>query len=482
MTEPYIDTLQDSPESHAGLAMTVQPYLFIVLECDRLGAGGARYALAGVDEIVIGRGTERNATRQASGDIARLKISVPGRSMSSTHARILRTGEGWVLEDACSTNGSYVNGSAVKRVVIRDGDVVELGHTLFLLREAVPTPKGSAADLDGLERGSTPPGFSTLLPEDEPRLEALARIAKSTIPILLLGESGTGKEVIARSIHHISARGGPFVAVNCGALPINLVESHLFGHAKGAYSGAVRDELGAVRTSDRGTLLLDEIGDLPAAAQPAFLRFLQEREVSPVGSSQVYKVDVRVVAATHLPLEDPSGTLGFRSDLLARLSGFTHQLRPLRERREDLGLLIAAILAKNSKTVAYHGGNVDLAMAPSVGRRLLAYPWRSNIRELEQMLLRALTLADGGLIEPEHLLHGGSGENSLTTEPHSARRFPPLSEEEAKLRAELVLQLERHHGSVSDVARTLGKARMQIHRWMKRFEIDPKSFRGLARR
>jgi transcriptional regulator with GAF, ATPase, and Fis domain len=367
----------------------------------------------------------------------------------------------------------------VRQAVLRDGDVIELGHTLFLLREAVPAPEGISPSLDSLHRSSSPPGFATLLPDEEPRLESLARIANSTIPVLLLGETGTGKEVLARSIHELSGRSGPLVAVNCGAMPANLVESQLFGHVKGAFSGAVRDEIGAVRAANGGTLLLDEIGDLPRPAQPAFLRFLQEREVSPVGSSQVHAVDVRVVAATHQPLGNAAAMPGFRSDLLARLSGFTHVLKPLRERREDLGLLIAAILAKNGTTIAHCA---DVAMAPSVGRQLLSRPWMSNIRELEQVLLRALILADGNVIEPRHLLHGGAEELTSAAMTATPGRLPPLSEEQANLRTELVRELERQNGSVAGVAKAFGKARTQIHRWMKRFDIDPNSYRRLSRR
>jgi len=473
MTEPEVDTLEDSPGSHRDLVAPVRSYLFVVLECDRPTSGGARYALQGVDEVVIGRGSERSAARTTVGGVSRLVVRIPGRSMSTTHARLLHQDGEWVLEDARSTNGSYVNGSRVERAVVSDGDVVELGHTLFVLRPALRTPSGCEMDRDTLHQKKVPPGFFTLLPEEQPRLDALARIARSDISILLLGETGVGKEVIARSLHAISGRSGSFVAVNCGALPANLVESHLFGHVRGAFSGAIRDEAGAVRAADEGTLLLDEIGDLPLVAQPAFLRFLQERDVTPVGSAQPYRVDTRVIAATHQPVQDLTARTAFRSDLLARLTGYTHTLRPLRERREDIGFIIADILAKNGPPTG------ALSIAPDVGWHWLSHAWPCNIRQLEQTLLRAVVLADQGTIQRRHLLHGETAwERSTSTQHRTGSTLrKPLSEEHMNLRAELVHQLHLHNGNISGVAKALGKARMQVHRWMKRWKIDAASFR-----
>jgi DNA-binding NtrC family response regulator len=473
MTEPEVDTLEDSPGSHHDVVARVWPYLFVVLECDRPASGSARYALHGVDEVVVGRGPERSVTRTTVGGVSRLVVRIPGRSMSTTHARLLREGKEWVLEDARSTNGSYVNGARVERAFVRDGDVVELGHTLFILRLALRTPFGCETDRDTLHQETVPPGFITLIPEEQPRLDALACIARSNISILLLGETGVGKEVIARSLHRISGRSGPFVAVNCGALPTNLVESHLFGHVRGAFSGAVRDEPGAVRAADKGTLLLDEIGDLPLVAQPAFLRFLQERDVTPVGSAQPYGVDTRVIAATHKPIEDFAARTAFRSDLLARLTGYTHALQPLRERREDVGLIIANILAKNRAMIG------TLSIAPDVGYHWLSHAWPCNVRQLEQTLLRAIVLADHGTIQLRHLLHGETawGRSNSTHHRIGSTLRKPLSEEQISLRAELVHQLHLHSGNISGVAKALGKARMQVHRWMKRWEIDPGSFR-----
>src|SRR5258708_21315820 len=175
MVEPDTDTFEDSVASHGPGLMPVHPYLFVVLECDRPVAGGARYALAGVDEVIVGRGSERSATRQIAGGITRLMVRLPARSMSSTHARFLRGDDGWVLEDARSTNGSFVNGVRVERAPLAEGDVIELGHTLFLLRLALPTPLGTAASFHSATTAHTAAGMATLVPTLFVELATLSR-------------------------------------------------------------------------------------------------------------------------------------------------------------------------------------------------------------------------------------------------------------------------------------------------------------------
>ncbi len=445
--------------------MTVNPYLFVVLECDRLGAGGARYALSGVDEIIVGRGAERGATRQTNGGITRLMVRIPGRSMSSTHARISLADGTWVLEDARSTNGSFVNGMRITRTVLQDADVIELGHTIFLLRGALPTPQATVPLLDSADSSPTHSAMTTLLPSLFAEYATLTGLARSELPILLLGDTGTGKEVLARAVHELSGRAGPFIAVNCGALPPNLVESQMFGHTKGSFSGAGRDEPGIVRSADHGTLLLDEVGDLPLSAQPALLRTLQEREVVPVGGVRPTRVDVRVIAATHQPLERLMQEDRFRRDLFARLDGHRFRLPSLRDRREDLGLIVADILRSSPDST--------LRLTAQAGVAMTMYEWPFNIRELVQRMKRAQLLAQDAPVSPTHL--------ALSLDPSDcASRRPPattaLSAEDA-LRREVLQRLKEHGGNISDVARAMGKARTQIHRWLKRFGIDAGAFR-----
>jgi DNA-binding NtrC family response regulator len=466
MTEPDIDTLEDSLASHRPGVMRVHPYLFVVLECDRPLSGGARYALAGVDEVVIGRGPDRGAARQVGGGVTRLLVRIPGRSISSTHARLTREADGWALEDAHSTNGSFVNGVRVERVSLHEGDVIELGHTILVLRNALATPLGTVPTFDSNELTSTAGGMVTLHPNLWAEFATLTRLAGSELPMLLLGDTGTGKEVLSRAVHTLSGRSGPFVAVNCGAFPPNLVESHLFGHVKGSFSGAIKDEPGLIRSAEKGTLLLDEVGDLPVTAQPALLRVLQEQEVIPVGSVRPTKIDVRMIAATHQPLEQFVEEGRFRRDLFARLDGFRFKLPTLHNRREDLGVIIAEILRDSSEG--------ELRLTTEAGVALAMYDWPFNIRELVQRLKRAKVLAQGAPLTPAHFaLQQDVSTGSGARPPSSA----PLSQEDARLRREILLKLEEHGGNIAEVAREMGKARMQVHRWLKRFGIDPDTFR-----
>jgi len=445
-------------------------HLVVALDCDRPLAGSMRCSLRGVREVTIGRGDARGVTRE--GD--RLAITLPSRWLSSQHARLVSDAGGWRLEDLGSRNGTRVDGELVVQHALRDGDCIEVGHTLLLFREAMHGPPSAPLDVDTALTAPAAPGLGTLVPALAAEIESLVKIAPSMVPVLLLGETGTGKEVVARALHTLSKRAGPFVAVNCGAVPAALVEAQLFGHAKGAFSGAVRDEPGFVRAADGGTLLLDEIGDLPKASQAALLRVLQEGEVVPVGSTRVVKVDLRIVAATHQPLEALVARGDFRADLLARLDGFRYALPPLRERREDVGLLVGDLLARvaPSRSREQEGWR----LAPDTGRALLRYDWPLNVRELQQCLLRSATLASDGSIEPEHL----PAAIAAALGPPDAAEAPiePLDpDDEPRLRAQLERLLEEHRGNVAEVARAMGKARMQIHRWMKRLAVDPDRFR-----
>lgn len=453
-------TFTDAPGAGTPLARP-EPYLVVALECDRPASGASRHALRGVDEVTIGRGDDRGATREGK----RLAITVPDGWMSGAHARLTRAAGGWRVEDLGSRNGTRVGGKAVAHLVLADGDVVEAGHTMMIFREALHGPPGAPLDFDS-RAAHEAPGLATLLPALAAEIAALVRIAKSTMPMLLRGETGTGKEVIARAVHALSGRGGPFVAVNCGAIPASLVEGQLFGHARGAFSGAVRDEPGFVRASHGGTLFLDEIADLPAASQAALLRVLQEGEVVPLGTTRPTPVDLRVVAATHQPLEQLVARGAFRADLHARLDGFTFALPPLRERREDTGLMVADLLASASSRPTF---------TMEAGRALLRYAWPMNVRELKHALSRAVVLAGDAPVDVAHLPPAVGAALGDTLSAHAAAA--PPDDDDARLRAQLESLLAEHRGNVADVARALGKARMQVHRWMKRLAIDPKRYR-----
>ncbi|HUS65431.1 MAG TPA: sigma 54-interacting transcriptional regulator [Kofleriaceae bacterium] len=442
--------------------------LTLLLECDRPAAGSSRHLLRGIDQVTVGRAGERRATRSG----ATLTLGVPDATMSTVHARLVRELDRWIVEDAGSKNGVLLDGARFRRAVLADGDLVELGHTIFLFRDAPAAswPPEVPLDLDAAAVAAPAPGLVTFVPELERAFADLLVVARTGASVLVQGETGTGKELLARAVHQVAAREGAFVAVNCGALPGTLVESELFGHRRGAFTGAAQDRPGAVRSADGGTLFLDEIGDLPLPSQAVLLRVLQEREVTPLGSSQPEPVDLKVVAATHHDLKELVARDVFRRDLYARLAGYAVRLPPLRQRREDLGLLVAALLPRVAP-----GGDVRIGSAAA--RRLLRYDWPLNVRELEACLGVAAALARGAPIKLEHL------PEALRSGPDDARPARDVEEaafsaEDEGRRDELVELLRQHDGNVSAVARALGKARAQIHRWLRRYRIDPDSYRS----
>jgi DNA-binding NtrC family response regulator len=456
------ETATDILRGAAGQKLERCARLVISLECDRPHAGGARLSLHGVDEVVLGRGPLRDIARDGK---SRMTVRLPAQTISATHARLVRAGPRWTIEDTASRNGTFVNGERVTRRELEDYDVIEVGRALLVFRDDIVLP-GSADDVDSARVASEPVGFRTLVPALAERLSALKRVATATVPVLILGETGTGKEVLARAIHALSGREGAFVAVNCGALSPGLIDAQLFGHKKGAFSGAVSDEPGFIRLAEGGTLFLDEIGEMPKSAQTALLRVLQEGEVVPVGSARQVKVSTRIVAATNrlIGASDPA----FRSDLYARLAGFTFTAPPLRQRREDLGILVADILASRFPGRSF-------SFAPEVGLGLLRYTWPLNVRELEQALCTAVALAQGGTLLPSHFPPAVTGTARQADEVSEPSRV--LSDEEQALRETVVGCLRQHQGNIAAVARVMNKGPTQIHRWMKRFGIDPESFR-----
>ncbi len=438
--------------------------LVLAMQCDRPLDPPAMFSLGGVDEVEIGRGDAAVHRREREG-AHRLILRVPDLRMSTVHARILRLRDRWVLEDAGSKNGCVISGEKHQRVSLKDGDLLELGHTLFVFRDDGEEWVESA--VDPLEPPA--PGLATFTPSLAHDFASLVKIAPSEVSVVLLGETGTGKEVVARAIHQLSGRKGDLVAVNCGALPENLLEAELFGHRKGAFSGALEDRPGLIRAADGGTLFLDEIGDMPASSQAALLRVLQEREVTPVGDTRPVKVDVRVIAATHRDLDHLTEKQHFRQDLLARISGLTIDLPPLRERREDLGLIVATLLRR----VAPEPTSITLRRAAA--RAIFRYDWPLNVRELEKCLGAAVVLSDGGRIALEHL---PPTLRAFESNGVAAAGEPAALSVTQQHRRDVLDQLLRQHGgNVSAVARAMGKTRTQIHRWIKRYELDVHAYR-----
>jgi DNA-binding NtrC family response regulator len=238
------------------------------------------------------------------------------------------------------------------------------------------------------------------------------KVADSEATILIQGESGTGKELIAREIHYRSRRaGGPFVSINCGAIPRDLLESNLFGHVKGSFTGAVRDSAGLFQVAEGGTFFLDEVGEMPSATQVKLLRALQEREIIPVGGTQPVKIDCRLVAATNADLEKEVAEGRFRADLFYRLNVIPIRLPSLRQRRDDIPLLVDHFLRRFAQ------GNPVKTVSPEAMELLMKYDWPGNVRELENVMERAMILDEGGLIGsedlPDKIRTGGAHRGSL---------------------------------------------------------------------
>ena len=435
------------------------PRLLVICECIRLTVPALRVALGDLQEVTVGRGSPRGLARHGK----TATISIPDHEISRTHLVVRRQPAGWEVADLGSKNGILVNGEPVRTTTLTDGDVIEAGGTLLMFREDGGVPDGET-DRDLAAEPATPIAFRTVSSEFEHRVTQLTKIARADVAVLIRGETGTGKDLIARAIHDASARRGPFIPVNCGALPRNLIESELFGHKRGAFSGAHEAHDGLVRRAHGGTLFLDEIAELPEESQVALLRVLQDGEVRPIGASDALRVDIRVVAATHQDIPARIAVGRFRQDLYARLAGFEMVLPALRDRREDLGTLIAAILPRMTP----HPERITLHRPAA--RALLRYAWPLNVRELEQALRAAVALVDTGEIRLEHL-----SEAIRTYTPPS---FVSLRAGDRALRERLIELLREHGGNVSAVSRAMGKAPIQIRRWCHRMQVDLSQFRS----
>lgn len=303
-------------------------------------------------------------------------------------------------------------------------------------------------------------------------VEAL-RLAETVAPtdstVLITGESGTGKEVVARYIHRISERrAGPFVSINCGALPESLLESELFGHVKGSFTGAVRDKNGLLAAAKAGTFLLDEVGEMSPASQVRFLRTLQEREVVPVGATEPVPIDVRIIAATNRDLERETRGGTFRSDLYYRLNIITLHLPPLRERTEDIALLAECFLDGLSSRPRCANGRA-LRLGPDVLAALERHDWPGNVRELENALERAAVLSSGDVIDVA----------ALPGQVREPRRAPLISEKPPATptldlieRAYIRWVLEAEGGNKARAAEVLGIDPSTLYRKLHRYGMS----------
>jgi DNA-binding NtrC family response regulator len=405
--------------------------------------------------LLVGRGTGDNHLRIA-GD----------RSLSRTHAALSfdKAMKQYVLEDQGSSNGTFVNGQRIEREHLRPGDVVRVGETVMLLLD------GSLADPDPEQLArSGMVGVSAALASV---LEQAERVGPTDLHVLIQGDSGVGKELVARYIHACSGLEGPFVALNCATLRPELAASELFGHKRGAFSGADRDHEGLFVSAAGGTLFLDEIGELRPDIQAQLLRAIESREIRAVGAARTRSVSARLVAATNVELHAATGRGEFRADLYARLAQWVIPVPALHKRREDVGMLTRHFLAQFAPDTEYE-------LSADAVEALCLHTWPMNVRELASVLRRiTIELPEGGRIEstalPQSVLTGLEGRDasvSITIAPPLPRPEGPPS------KAELEHLLNHFEGHVTDIARHLGRHRVQVHRWLKRHDLRAADYR-----
>jgi DNA-binding NtrC family response regulator len=416
----------------------------------------ARLQILG-EELIVGR---RAPDGTAPG---RHALVLADGVVSGQHARLVRAqgSAGWEIEDLGSKNGTWLdNAKLTERTKLRDGALLFFGNHVGIFRLA------SALEIEAMKNELvTPLGpVATVSPGLAVACDRLRRLAASEGELLIVGETGVGKEVYTRAVHVASGRKGRFMAINCAAIPRELIESELFGYRAGAHSTAHQAKPGLIEEAEGGTLFLDEIGEMTAEAQVKLLRFLQDRELTPLGATRPRRMDVRIIAATNRTAAGAGkGPAGLRDDIVARLGAAPIHLPPLRSRVEDLGALVAHFLR----------GTPGVTFEQPAFRALCLHTWPLNVRELEKIVTTAAVLSAGakpiGLRDlPEPIAR------AIESTPSSATR---KSTGPSPTPAQLEELLRRYEGNVADVSRELGKHRAAVWRWIKKFGLGPQKFR-----
>jgi transcriptional regulator with GAF, ATPase, and Fis domain len=419
-------------------------------------------------KLVVIKGPQRGAEHVISGDVIRAgkanenDLVLSDETVSRVHFEIVRDAKGYLVRDLKSTNGTFLDGAEIKEAYIRAGSVLaagacELKFTPFEERiEILPSEKDHLGEMVG-RSGPIREIFGLI-----------ERIAHTDATVLIEGETGTGKDVIARTLHQLSPRrGASFVVVDCGAVAGTLIESELFGHEKGAFTGAVATRQGAFELASGGTVFLDELGELSLDLQPKLLRVLEQRELRRVGGSKTIKVDLRVIAATRKDLRSEVEKGKFREDLYFRLNVVPITAPPLRERREDIPLLVDHFIAKLTD-----GHTITVSDATRAA--LMAHDWPGNVRELRNVIERAIALGtDPGLLLAP--LGGDAarvqGTASIEFDPGSSFRDNKEKWNEVFERRYLTWLLRRAEGNISKAARDADMDRKYLHKLLRKYAI-----------
>ncbi|MGC4117630.1 MAG: sigma 54-interacting transcriptional regulator [Myxococcales bacterium] len=394
------------------------------------------------------------------------------RTVSRQHIEIAHTDKGFLLIDLESTNGTWLDGRRVERAYLQPNAQIRIGNTVLAFvpvdEEIILEPEREAS-LSGMI------GHSVRMRQI---FGLIKKIAPMNVPVVIQGETGTGKELAAHAIHEYSPRRkGPFLVLDCGAIPPNLIESEFFGHEKGSFTGATSARPGAFERANGGTIFLDELGELRLDLQPKLLRVLENREVRRVGANDVIEVDVRVIAATNRDLAKEVAQGNFREDLYFRLSVINIQLPPLRERREDIPHLARAMLS-DPEVVARHG---PLRISPAAMNVLMNYGWPGNVRELTNVVSHVLTFAEGEEIQVDHLpprLRGQEKQAPLPFNEHLSFKEAKEQLLENFEREYLSTVLKRCGGNISQAARESGLHRKSIERLVKKYSLDTRSMKA----
>jgi transcriptional regulator with GAF, ATPase, and Fis domain len=403
-------------------------------------------------------------------------VQLTDAKVSGLHCEIRLDERGYRLRDLDSTNGSYVGGLRINDVYIQPGTQISVGGSRLRFEPLGETVEVELSDRD---RFGSMIGRSVKMRELFAKLE---KLAPSDATVLITGETGVGKELVAESLHELSPRiQGPFVVLDCGSIPANLIESELFGHERGAFTGATNSYVGAFERAHDGTVFLDEIGELPLALQPKLLRVLESHEVRRIGSSKTVQVNIRVVAATNRDLGVEVNRGRFREDLFYRLAVARVHVPPLRERKDDIPLLIEHILASTP-------GGENAYIAPDTIDLMMKHDWPGNVRELRNVIERAVLLAETP--DSEAALRrapppvpaktdmtpsttASSPDASMTVPvdiatPFKVAKQNVVSEFERRYISKL---LAHHDGNISAAARAAGIDRMSIHKMLHRLGL-----------
>jgi DNA-binding NtrC family response regulator len=435
--------------------------------------------LSGNDQ---GEEVEIDRSRVSGGRSVVNDLTLNDKAVSGAHFEIFGTDEGYRLVDLDSTNGTFVDGLRIKEVYLKPGLEFQAGHTTIRFQ---PTNEVVEIALSKADRFGDALGSSVAMREV---FAVLEKVAPSDMTVLISGGTGTGKEVVARAIHDKSKRSdGPFVVLDCGAIPKELIESTLFGHEKGAFTGAVGQRRGCFEQAQGGTIFLDEIGELDLSLQPKLLRVLENRELKRVGGSKTIGVDVRVLAATNRDLRRMVSEGSFREDLYFRLSVMQVELPPLKERAEDIELLARRFLQE----LAHGGGTIARSFSAEAVETLMRHDWPGNVRELRNVVERAASLADGPEIQPSEIIISrglvAPGRHEMGGGQSSLARFDPgqmaesMEFKEAKQevldafeRDYLSVLIERHRGNITRAADQAGLTRYHLRELLKKHELGGK--------